>query len=327
MHADGGRVRPDLPAQAAQVAGERRGQRLGAAARTRPAHRVAEDVEVDGGDPAAGAAWRSVAMHRGAVEPGAGAGGMEQPAAEQARRLDEQPGQGEQRRRALPEQLQRAADRREAGEHRVAHGAEVLDQRRDEPRPALAVARRQRVQARGGRRHVAIEHGGLAVRERMRHRGGRLHPLQPEALERHAGEHRRGGGGRVDGREDVVAEPGQGQRLGADRAAGPVGRLEHGDGPAGLGEADGGGEPVRPAADDDRAAHEPPMRLASWCGMLSRSTPPARRARGDCARRRSSSGGTPIGVSPAGGGLNGRPPAASHVHGVVVDSVNVSVLL
>ena len=50
-----------------------------------------------------------------------------------------------------------------------------------------------------------------------------------------------------------MAEPGQGQLLGAHRAAGRVGGFEHGDRPPGAGEGDGGSEPVRPAADHDGA--------------------------------------------------------------------------
>ena len=83
----------------------------------------------------------------------------------------------------------------------------------------------------------------------MRERGRRLDQveLEPEALEE-----RRGGRGRVDGRADVVAEAGKRQFGGARPAADGVASLEEQDRPSRLGKSDGGGEAVRPGADDDR---------------------------------------------------------------------------
>ena len=79
------RAGADLAAEAAQVGDERVGQRARAAARAGPADRVAEQVQVEGGDRAAGPRRRRVAVHRGAVEPRARAGAVEQPPAERRR--------------------------------------------------------------------------------------------------------------------------------------------------------------------------------------------------------------------------------------------------
>ncbi len=61
----------------------------------------------------------------------------------------------------------------------------------------------------------------------------------------------------VERRAVVVQDTGQGQLAGAGAAADVVGRLEHGDVEAVLGQPDGGGEPVRARADHDGGAHCP----------------------------------------------------------------------
>ena len=62
--------------------------------------------------------------------------------------------------------------------------------------------------------------------------------------------------GRVEGRAVVVQDAGHGQLVvAAGAAAGAFVRLEHRDLEPGLGEPDRGGEPVGPAADDDRGRH------------------------------------------------------------------------
>jgi len=82
----------------------------------------------------------------------------------------------------------------------------------------------------------------------VRERGRRLDPLDAEA---ERPKERRCRAERVDGRADVVPEPGERQLERARAAADRVLRLEDEDGPSGLGEGDGGGEPVRACADDD----------------------------------------------------------------------------
>ena len=71
QHALHARAGADLAAEALEVGDERVRQPLGAAARARPADRVPEQVQVEGGDRAARAVRRRVAVHRGAVQPGA----------------------------------------------------------------------------------------------------------------------------------------------------------------------------------------------------------------------------------------------------------------
>ena len=67
-----------------------------------------------------------------------------------------------------------------------------------------------------------------------------------------------------------MVEPGQRELLGAHRAAGVLGGLEHEHGAARLGEPDRGGEAVRAAADDDRVAHD--RRLSRPMRRRSRSS-------------------------------------------------------
>jgi hypothetical protein len=83
----------------------------------------------------------------------------------------------------------------------------------------------------------------------MRERGRRFDPLD---VETELAEERRCGRERVDRRADVVSKPGKRQLERARAAADRVLRLEDEDGPSGLGESDGGSEPVRARADDDR---------------------------------------------------------------------------
>ena len=66
-----------------------------------------------------------------------------------------------------------------------------------------------------------------------------------------------------------MAEARERELLGAHRPAGAVGRLEHEDVAAGLGQRDRGRQPVRARADDDRrAAHPAAGACAIWCSML-----------------------------------------------------------
>ena len=71
-----------------------------------------------------------------------------------------------------------------------------------------------------------------------------------------------------------MAEAGQRQLLGAHGAAGRVGGLEHETARPRLGEADRGGQPVGPAADDDRVGSRRRAAAASWCSMLRLATSP-----------------------------------------------------
>ena len=148
--------RAHLPAERAQVSGERLGEPPGAALRAGPADGVAHEVQVRGRDRAAGAVRRDVAVHRRAVEPGARAVGAEQVVGERVRRHQQQ--SRPIQRAAQPqrgEQLEAARQRREAAEQRVAPGAEVLEIGRRETPPGVAVprlqARRAKRRSRRGR--------------------------------------------------------------------------------------------------------------------------------------------------------------------------------
>ena len=240
------------PPRRAQVGDERVGQALGAAARARPADGVAEQVQVEGGDRAAGAVRRRVAVHRGAVEPGARAAVLEQPLAE-AR----PPSRAACRANSSAAAVRRraaAAARRSAGSRRASwrarrrsasrNGALNSAQRSPSPRAAAACASSSRGTAAPPRRRAAGA--------RSRRPGA---PTRARARQRHAREHRRRGARRVDRGERVVAEAGQRQLLGAHGAAGRVGGLEHEHRAPGLGEPDRGREPVRARADDHGVAH------------------------------------------------------------------------
>ena len=257
------RAGADAAAERGQVADERVGEPPRAALRARPADRVAEQVEVRRRDRAARAVRRDVAVHRRAVEPRARAarpeqlgrergGGREQQARELERPAQAQGG----------EQPRRSRDGREPGEHRRPQRAEVAQVGRGERAPALPVAGRERVQARGGRVDVPEQDGGAPVRQRMRRAGPRVHPAQAVALERPAREHRRGDRRGVDRREHVVTEARERELLGGHRAAGARRGLEHEHVAPGLGQRDRGRQPVRPRADDDRRpGHAAPSRL------------------------------------------------------------------
>ncbi len=226
-----------------------------------------------GRDRAARAVRRGVAVHRAAVQPGPRAVGAEQLVPERMGRHQQQPRPLQHALEAeRGEQLQRTRQRREARQHRLLPGAEVLEVRADEPPPRLAVPGMQGVERGGGLADVARERHRAPVRQRMRVAVARMDPAQPVALERPAGEDGRGGGRGIDRRPRVMAEPGQRELLGGDRAADVIGGLEHRHHPPGLRQRDRGGEPVGPAADDDRrVAHAPapPSASAIWCSMLS----------------------------------------------------------
>jgi hypothetical protein len=168
------------------------------------------------------------------------------------------------------DELQRPAERREPGEHRRADGVEGVEIRAGEVRPPPPVAGAQRIERASGLLEVTVEDGRAAVVERVGRAGAGVHPLQAVLGQRHAGEHGRCRGGRVHGRERVVAEAGQGQLVGAHGPARAVGGLEHDHSAACPREADGGGEAVGPGADDDRVrAHAcSASRSASWWSML-----------------------------------------------------------
>ena len=147
---DDPRARPHVAAELPQAPDERVREPPRAALRARPADRVPHEVEVCGGDRAARAARRHVPVHGRAVEPGPRARRVEQLLAQPLRRGEQQPHEVDHR--AGPElrdHLRRPAQRREARQHRAPHGAEALDVGRRERPPALAVAGREPVEARG----------------------------------------------------------------------------------------------------------------------------------------------------------------------------------
>ena len=110
--------------------------------------------------------------------------------------------------------------------------------------------------------------------------GRRLGPGQAVRLEVEAGQRGRRAGQRVEGAEQVVAEPGCGHLGGADGAAGLGLCLEHEHVPAGVGEDVGGDETVRPGADDhgvdDVGAH---ARVAAAPRAIERARPAATSSR------------------------------------------------
>jgi hypothetical protein len=97
-------------------------------------------------------------------------------------------------------------------------------------------------------RRALDEEGGPVV-ERVRERGRRFDPLDVE-VER--AEERRRRCEWMDRGADVMSEAGECQLGGAGAAADGVLRLDDEDGASGLRKCDGGGEPVRAGADDDR---------------------------------------------------------------------------
>jgi hypothetical protein len=100
-----------------------------------------------------------------------------------------------------------------------------------------------------------MQGNGSAVGQRVGHRYLRVHPTQAVLGQRHAREHRGRGGRRIDRREGVVDEAGQGQLLAAHGAAGMIGGLQDQHLPPGLSQADGRSQSVGAAADDDGVAH------------------------------------------------------------------------
>ena len=247
------------------MADERVRQGRGTAARARPAHRMAHQVEMHGGDRAPGAPGRDVAVHRRPVQPGARAVAREQPRGERLGGREQQPRPGEHAVRAEGrQQPRRPGDRREAVHHRVAPRAEPVQVRRGERAPRRAVARDEHVQRRDRLVEVAGQRRRAPVGKRVRIAAARVHPREPVALERPACEHGRGRRGRVHRGEHVVAEAGERQLLRRDRAARRRVRLEHRHRHPRLGERDGGGEPVGPAADHDRVSV--PGHMASYPG-------------------------------------------------------------
>ena len=94
---------------------------------------------------------------------------------------------------------------------------------------------------------AAGEHGGRAVVEGVRQLNGRLDPAQSIPFEAQAGHEGRAHRQGVDGRADVVDEPGQRQLRRARRASHRVARLEELDGPAGPRQCDRRSHPFGPA--------------------------------------------------------------------------------
>ena len=256
QHGLDARAGDDRAAAAREIAGQRLRQVACAAARRRPADRVAEQVQVEAGHRRSHTRGWVVRVHHGPVEPRARAAVAEQAPRRDGRRLGQQARERERVQRThAAEHLQRPADRREAGEHGVADRVPRLDEWPREGRPGIAVARPQPVERRGRRVEIAVQRRAAVAAQRVREAGLRVNPLEAEVRERHAPEHRRRRTRRVDGGHHVVVEAGQRQLGGPDRAAGCVGCLQDGDGAPRLGEPDRGSEPVRPAPDDDRVGH------------------------------------------------------------------------
>jgi hypothetical protein len=221
-----GMSRLDLAAELVQPRGECVRDRLRAAARERPAVRVREAEEAEPEPGGALAVERQDGMRRGPQEQRLRMW-RRQPSRD-GRRLAQR-GRGETR--CSPRLSCQARDRSQKERRELDRGA-------DEPR----VLRSERI----GR---ALDEERRSVVERMRERGRRVDPLDVEI---ELPEERRRCRERVDRRADVVPEPGKRQLERARAAADRVLRLEDADGPSSLSERDGGSEPVRACADDDR---------------------------------------------------------------------------
>jgi hypothetical protein len=185
------------------------------------------------------------------------------------RRPGEHAGEVDKCRRAgLSQKIQRAGDRRKAGEHRLSDRVEGVQIRAGEPRPRSPVAWVTPIERLRRFSKVAVERDSGTVRQRVGHAGCRVDPLQTVRCERHSrkhrGRHRRG----IDGGERVVVKPRKRQLLSADRSARPVIGLQNDDRPPGLRQSDRGSEPIGPAADHDRVGAHDAIWSASWCSML-----------------------------------------------------------
>jgi hypothetical protein len=219
-------TRLDLAAELAQLGGEGVGDRLRPAARERPPVRVCEPEQ---SEPETGSAFAVERQDRMC-------GGPEE---QRPRVLRRQPPR-DRRRPAQRRRGETPCTSRLSCQARDVFQKEGgdLDRRRDE----LLVLAPERP---GG----ALHDEGGAVVERMRERGGRVDPfdVEPEGVEE-----RRRRAERVDRGADVVSEARERQLQRPCAAADRLLRLEDEDGASGLREGDGGGEPVRPRADDDR---------------------------------------------------------------------------
>jgi hypothetical protein len=184
----------------------------------------------------------------------------QQPCAKSGERLLAVPAGGQREPAGQPERAghPRTVHQRRGSTYGRKRGEEGGQQRLGDPLPvavdgfpALAVAGREGVQRRRGRRHVPAQRRGAAVRQHVRRHGRCVRPAQPVRLEVQFGERRRPGGKRIERAEPVVDEPGRGERRGPDRSADLVLGLQHHDVPARVGEHVRRDEPVVPATDHD----------------------------------------------------------------------------
>ena len=237
----------DLAPQRAQVARERVGDRLRAAASHRPADRVPESAEEETEGRARSAVERQNGVSREPGEQRARPLTGERSSRNSASRPD-----GSQAEAADREGVARNAQR---GRKQVTHERlRVRRQRGVELRPGAGV----RPQCGARVLEGALEHDRRLVVERVGERRGGVNQLQAVLGERDAAEERRGERERVKRGADVVAVAGKRELGGATPAADRVGALEHQDGASGAGDLDRRGEPVRTRADDhgiERLAH------------------------------------------------------------------------
>ena len=263
------RVGVDLAAERLAVGDERVRQPFGAAPRGRPADGVPEQVQIERGDRRAGAVRRRVAVHRGAVEPGARVRSRRTGACRARRRCRA----ASARSRAAcsgPAPPSSLTGPPSGGKpvSIVARTASKLSRNGlGELRPVPADARRRCGRGRG--RGTSRRHRAAGAR---RPASGCTHsrPCSASGIRLHTGDADRR---RIDRREGVVVEAGQRQLLGAHRPAGRVRGLQDQHLAPRLGEPDGGREPVRPGPDDDRVASRHRAR-AIWRIMLRSSSAP-----------------------------------------------------
>ena len=126
----------------------------------------------------------------------------------------------------------------EAGEHRPPGRGVLRRQRRDRSCGFLGILADAKI-------GVVAEDAGETVG------GGRESEALRDKLVFMGGEEWRPSKQRKVHRAEVVAEAGQGDFAGLDRAAGLARLLDHGDRPAAIQEVDRGGEAVMSRADDD----------------------------------------------------------------------------
>jgi hypothetical protein len=163
-------------------------------------------------------------------------------------------------RRALSRGERRQPEARER--ERMSRPSQRTEHRRVNPRPILhdptdhtAIGIRVAVEPARGALDIAMDRGRRTPVQRMREHHRRLDPLETELRQRQRLKQRRRDAERMDGRAEVVHEPGQRQLPGSRAAADGRFGLEDDDLATGLGNHNCRGEPIGAGADDDGVGH------------------------------------------------------------------------